>query len=86
MESYKVEVDLHLHTSHSDGTLSPEDLLRLCQSKGLKFISITDHDTTSALSESEEIAADLGINIIPGIELGASWESSEIQLIKKYLM
>ena len=85
MESYKVEVDLHLHTSHSDGTLSPEDLLRLCQSKGLKFISITDHDTTSALSESEEIAADLGINIIPGIELGASWESSEIHILGYYV-
>ena len=42
--SYEIAVDLHLHTSYSDGVLSPKDLVNLCYKNGLKHISITDHD------------------------------------------
>ena len=81
MGLHKVEVDLHLHTNYSDGTLTPKELLTLCKNKGLKVISITDHDVTMGLSEANEIASDMGIELIEGIELGAFWESSEIHIL-----
>ena len=81
MEIHKVEVDLHLHTNYSDGTLTPKELLTLCKNKGLKVISITDHDITMGLPEANEIASDMGIQLIEGIELGAFWESSEIHIL-----
>ena len=47
------QVDLHLHTNSSDGTLSPSELIILIKSKKLKIISITDHDTTNGLKEAQ---------------------------------
>ncbi len=85
MTSYKVEVDLHLHTAHSDGTLTPEELITFCKEKDLKIVSVTDHDITSGLSEAEEISSKMGIELIPGIELGATWESSEIHILGYYI-
>ena len=85
MGLHKVEVDLHLHTNYSDGTLTPKELLTLCKNKGLKVISITDHDITMGLSEANEIASDMGIELIEGIELGALWESSEIQSMENLI-
>ena len=59
--SYEIAVDLHLHTSYSDGVLSPKDLVNLCYKNGLKHISITDHDCTDGIQESIEIDADKGL-------------------------
>ena len=53
--SYEIAVDLHLHTSYSDGVLSPKDLVNLCYKNGLKHISVTDHDCTDGIQESIEI-------------------------------
>ena len=47
-----IEVDLHLHTRASDGTLSPTELVDLCADRGLKVIAISDHDSTEGLSEA----------------------------------
>jgi predicted metal-dependent phosphoesterase TrpH len=85
MTSYKVEADLHLHTNHSDGTLTPKELLVLCKKRNLKLVSITDHDTTAGISEAKQIAADIEIDFIPGIELGAYWEESEIHILGYYV-
>ena len=54
--SNEISVDLHLHTTYSDGVLSPKDLVNLCYKNGLKYISITDHDCTDGIQESIEIA------------------------------
>ncbi len=76
-----VEVDLHLHTTHSDGRLSVSEMLALCAERGLKSISITDHDTTSGLAESQGIADSLGIEMIPGIELGTNLNGAELHIL-----
>ena len=76
-----IEVDLHLHTNHSDGALSPSELVELCFERGLQTIAVTDHDTTSALQEAREGASKLGIRLINGIELGTSYLKDEVHIL-----
>ncbi|OCC16475.1 putative metal-dependent phosphoesterases (PHP family) [Dissulfuribacter thermophilus] len=61
--------DLHTHTTASDGSDSPKDLVKLATEVGLKAISITDHDTIEGLDEAISMGNALGINVIPGVEL-----------------
>ncbi len=78
---WKVEEDLHLHTNASDGVKSPTELVEMINSTSLRLFAITDHDTTSGLDEAE--AASLkhhGITFIPGIELSAEVNESEIHI------
>jgi predicted metal-dependent phosphoesterase TrpH len=80
-----VEVDLHLHTTLSDGTLSPEKIVQRAVHNGLNSIAITDHDTTSGLGVSKEIANSYGINFIPGIEIGTKLNGEEIHILGYYV-
>ena len=76
------EVDLHLHTTFSDGNLSPTKLVRLCASRGLKAIAITDHDSTEGLPEALAVAEELpGVTVIPGVELSADVSGAEVHLL-----
>ena len=77
-----MRIDLHTHTTASDGLLSPEALVRAVQAAHLAVFSITDHDTLEALGEAEAYAGTLGIRLIPGIELSAMWrEKYELHLL-----
>lgn len=62
-------IDLHLHTYYSDGTMSPEDLVKLAKASGAAAIAITDHDGMGGLTEGLEAGKRLGVRVIPGIEL-----------------
>ena len=64
-------IDLHLHTTASDGKLPPADLVARGVAAGLTTISITDHDTTGGLNEARAAAAACGIRLIDGIEITA---------------
>ncbi len=76
------EVDLHLHTTASDGTLSPTELVELCAGRGLKTIAISDHDSTEGLSEAFSAAASIpDLRIIPAIELSTDVPGSEIHIL-----
>lgn len=68
-----MRVDLHTHTTASDGLLSPEALVQAVQAAHLDVFSITDHDTLDALEEAEGLARGRGLRLIPGIELSAMW-------------
>ena len=77
-----VEVDLHLHTTFSDGMLSPTELVLLCAERGLKVISISDHDSTEGLEEAFQAARTCPeITVIPGIELSTDIPGSEIHIL-----
>ena len=77
-----IEVDLHLHTTFSDGTLTPTQLIALCVERGLKTICISDHDTTNGLPEAFEAAAAYpDLAVIPGIELSTDVPGSEIHIL-----
>jgi len=64
-------IDLHLHTTASDGRLPPAQLVARARAAGLTTISITDHDTVAAIAEVTELAGGMGIRVIPGIEITA---------------
>lgn len=62
-------IDLHLHSTHSDGTLEPAGLVRMAEKKNLAAISITDHDTVSGTGEAFEEGGKCGVQVISGVEL-----------------
>jgi len=77
-----IEVDLHLHTTASDGTLTPTQLVHLCAERGLRVICISDHDTTNGLPEALQAAAAYPeLTIIPGIELSTDIPGNEIHIL-----
>ena len=77
-----IEVDLHLHTTASDGTLTPTQLVHLCAERGLRVICISDHDTTNGLPEALQAAAAYpDLAIIPGIELSTDIPGNEIHIL-----
>ena len=62
-------IDLHVHTTASDGQYSPTDIIGKAAEKNIKIIAITDHDTVSGLEEGKIAAKKAGITLVPGIEL-----------------
>ncbi|MCX7843216.1 MAG: PHP domain-containing protein [Clostridia bacterium] len=63
--------DLHCHTKISDCSMTIRDVIQLAKNVGVKYLGITDHDTTSGLKEAVILGAEAGVNIIPGIEISA---------------
>lgn len=78
-------VDLHMHSTASDGTLPVDDLMRLAASVGLKTLALTDHDTTEALDRALEVGTALGLEVIPGIELSADYGGKEVHVLGYFL-
>ncbi|MDO4530609.1 MAG: PHP domain-containing protein, partial [Bacillota bacterium] len=71
---YPPIIDLHAHSTASDGTLFPAEVANLARSVGLSAIALTDHDTIDGLAEFQEEGKKLGIETIAGIEFAALWE------------
>lgn len=74
-------IDLHTHSTASDGDLSPRELILLAVKRNLKAIAVTDHDTLSGLDEAELTAEETGIRFIPGIELEAPFSFGEFHIL-----
>ena len=80
------EVDLHLHTTYSDGRLTPTQLVDLAARRGLRVVAVTDHDSTEGLAEAMEAAAKYpGLTIIPGIELSTDIPGNEIHVLGYFI-
>jgi len=78
-------VDLHLHTTVSDGALRPAELVRAAAAAGIQTIAITDHDSVDGVKEAERAATGLSLEVIPGIELSSSQNGEEIHLLGYFL-
>ncbi|GCE26140.1 phosphatase [Dictyobacter alpinus] len=78
-------VDLHTHSTASDGIYSPTDLLQQAHDVGLKVLALTDHDSTQGIEEARAAAQDLGIELIPGIELNTDVSGGEIHVLGYFL-
>ena len=78
-----MKIDLHSHTFYSDGVLSPEELVQRAVEKKVRVLAITDHDTTDGLARAQAhiAAADLPLQLIPGVEISTSWYEFEIHLV-----
>jgi predicted metal-dependent phosphoesterase TrpH len=81
-----ITVDLHLHTTASDGRLSPTELVQLAASSGLQTISVSDHDSTAGLAEAQ-LAVDRipGMRLIPGIELSCDVPGGEVHMLGYFM-
>ncbi len=79
------KVDLHMHTVYSDGAFTTEELMNKVKDAGLTVISITDHDSVNAIKEATEIGKDLGIEVIPGVELSTDIEDKEVHLLGYFI-
>ncbi|MBU0560777.1 MAG: PHP domain-containing protein [Bacteroidetes bacterium] len=80
-----LKADLHLHTYHSDGVLSPIELLDKSKDNGIDCISITDHDSVNGIAEAIEYGKKLGIEVIPGLELSTDIEDREVHLLAYFV-
>ena len=74
-------VDLHSHTTASDGALAPRDLVRLAARHGVRVLAVTDHDSTEGLPEAIDEAARHGIEIVPGLEINTDVPGAEIHVL-----
>ncbi len=78
-------VDLHMHSTASDGTLPVDELMSLAASVGLKRLALTDHDTTAALDRAQVVSRELGMECIAGIELSAEYGGKEVHVLGYFL-
>ncbi|MFP4014095.1 MAG: PHP domain-containing protein [Chitinispirillaceae bacterium] len=80
-ELSKKYVDLHIHTTFSDGSYSVKEVMEAVAAKGLKAISITDHDCTDAYPLAMDLGADMDIEVIPGVELSSEIQGTDIHIL-----
>ena len=78
-------IDLHIHTSASDGTYSPKDIVSLAFKKNLRAIAITDHDTIEGTAEAVREGKKVGLEVIPGVEISVEWNNSSIHILGYYI-
>lgn len=73
--------DLHIHTFYSDGTDSPQEVVRLASEKGLTAISITDHDTVDGFQEAFQEGQQRNVEVIAGVELSSEYGQKDIHIL-----
>ena len=78
-------VDLHAHTTASDGSYTPTELVRYAKKKGLSAIAITDHDTVAGVEEASIEGRKLGVRVIPGAELSTRMDDCDVHMTSLFI-
>ena len=78
-------VDLHVHSTASDGSEPPSEVVRLAAGAGLTAVALTDHDTLEGVEEARDEAERLGLELIPGVELSCEWVRGGLHLVVLFL-
>ena len=78
-------VDLHTHTTESDGTFTPEELILEAKRVGLSAIAITDHDSISGIKKAAPVAIENDIELIPGVELSTDYNGKEVHVVGLFI-
>lgn len=81
----KRRCDLHMHTVHSDGTLTPTELIELAKRQGLSCVALTDHDTLSGVEEAQNAGRRAGIEVIAGVEISAVCEPGTMHILGYFI-
>ena len=68
-----MNADMHCHSYYSDGLLSPTDVMRRAHAHGVELITLTDHDETAGVSEARDVATELGMRFVNGVEISVTW-------------
>jgi hypothetical protein len=74
-------IDLHTHSTCSDGSLSPAELIERAAAAGVDVLALTDHDTTAGLAEAGAAANRVGLTLVPGVEFSAAWRFQSIHIL-----
>jgi predicted metal-dependent phosphoesterase TrpH len=74
-------IDLHMHTSASDGLCTPSELVARVEAAGIRVMAVTDHDTTAAVPEAAALAAARGIGFVPGIEITSVHDGHDVHVL-----
>jgi predicted metal-dependent phosphoesterase TrpH len=74
-------IDLHTHSLYSDGTFTPTELVSLARDRGLDTLALTDHDTTNGLMEAAAAGAELGVEVVPGVEFSTVQEGGGVHIL-----
>ncbi|MBU0581114.1 MAG: PHP domain-containing protein [Candidatus Margulisbacteria bacterium] len=80
-----MSADLHIHTNYSDGFLDPKKVVEIAKKVGLKTISITDHDSVGAIDPALIAGKDLGVEVIPGVELNTRLDKLEVHILGYFI-
>jgi predicted metal-dependent phosphoesterase TrpH len=81
----KGRADLHVHTTHSDGTYTPAQVVDLARRSGLAALAVTDHDTLAGLPPTQAAAAGSGVAIVPAVEISAEQGGREMHVLGYFL-
>ena len=73
--------DLHLHTRYSDGSFTPRELVQHAARLGFSAIAVTDHDTINGIPEALAAGKELGVEVIPGVEITSRCEAQELHML-----
>lgn len=76
-----MKIDLHMHSTVSDGRLSPKDVMTLAHENGVQVVSLTDHDTMDGTHLAQRTAESLGMHFIPGVEVSTQWGGRVIHVV-----
>jgi predicted metal-dependent phosphoesterase TrpH len=79
------DIDLHTHSTASDGVYSPAELIARARDAGLRVLALTDHDNTGGLAEAAQAAAQLGIEFIAGVEINTDVSGGELHVLGYFL-
>jgi hypothetical protein len=80
-----VRIDLHTHTTASDGSLTPEELVRLAKQQGVSTLAVTDHDTIAGLPQAMAEGEQVGVDVIPGIEISCLYGETELHILGYFI-
>jgi predicted metal-dependent phosphoesterase TrpH len=80
-EQSRFPIELHCHSTASDGTFPPAQVVAMAAERGVRVLALTDHDTTAGVTEAVASAAARGMTLIPGVELTCSVERGEVHLL-----
>lgn len=78
-------IDLHVHSTASDGSCTPTEVVHLAEHAGLTAIALTDHDTVSGIEEALNASEPLNVSVVPGVELSCTYKEKEIHILGLYV-
>lgn len=78
-------IDLHTHTTYSDGTLTPTELVELAVKTGVSAVALCDHNTVAGLPEFLEAARNTSVTAVPGIEFSTDYEGTELHILALFV-
>ena len=76
-----MSIDLHTHSTYSDGVLTPADLVRRAASRGVSLLALTDHDETGGLAEAAQTASEVNVLLVPGVEISVAWNGQTLHIL-----